>query len=586
MAPDGSRVAFVRQLGDRSELAVIGLDGRGQADLTRSAPGVEWSRPRWNPDGRAIAAARLLPTGELDIVLVDADGANLRALTSDRAKDVEPAWTPDGKRIVFRSDRDGVSNLYAVSIDDGTIVRLTNVVGGAFAPDVAPDGGTVAFSNYRAAGYDVHVMPLDLPAAPVAAPFVDPYPPSRPTPAEYAGADRPYRPLSALVPRFWTPYFEGGDEFKLGAATGGTDPLFRHAYGAALEHGFDTGRLGFHGFYQYDRWLPTLLLTYEDQSDPTDAGAVSRIREVNVRATVPVERKLRRTQSLSIAWRRSRDTIEETTRPTRSISGGSRRPGTLTTARQYRIRFRPPMESRSAWVHQEGGSALEATSTWARRPPGGGDLRAYHRVFPLLRHPGPAPGRGNDLGEPFVRPLVRRGGIPRRIAVEVVQTNTRCSAGTPRIRFAAGWFAHANAEYRFPSAPAARASRPCRSSCASSRRGLRDAANAWSGPCTRRGEGRCGGRVGMDLSGGPGLSFTLTPLRPRLLGFRIRSGPTSAGTGVLELGGCCAAPPRPPRRSAEVNPASRAAVAATGSEVDAVTVMMTGTAWPFSVVGL
>ena len=75
---------------------------------------MQWARPRFSPDGRAIAASRMLPTGELDLVVVDADGANLRALTYDRAKDVEPAWTPDGKHVVFRSDRDGVSNLYAL----------------------------------------------------------------------------------------------------------------------------------------------------------------------------------------------------------------------------------------------------------------------------------------------------------------------------------------------------------------------------------------------------------------------------------------------------------------------------------------
>ncbi len=261
VAPDGSRVAFVRQLGDRTELAMIGLDGRGQADLTQSAPGVEWARPRWSPDGRAIAASRLLPTGELDIVVVDADGANLRALISDRAKDVEPAWTPDGKRIVFRSDRDGVSNLYAVAIDDGAIVRLTNVIGGAFAPDVSPDGGR---SRSRATARRATTS-TSCPSTCrrrrrrrrswTRIPLRGRPRPSTPEP------DRPYRPLATLRPRFWTPYFEGGDEFKLGAATGGADPLFRHVYGTALEHGFDTGRLGFHGFYQYDRWLPTLLLT-------------------------------------------------------------------------------------------------------------------------------------------------------------------------------------------------------------------------------------------------------------------------------------------------------------------------------------
>ena len=330
MAPDGSRVVFVRQLGDRSELATIGLDGRGQADLTRSAPGVQWARPRFSPDGRAIAASRLLPTGELDIVVVDADGANLRALTSDRAKDVEPAWTPDGQHIVFRSDRDGVSNLYAVAIDDGAMVRLTNVVGGAFAPDVSPDGA--------------HGRVLELPRGGLRRPRHAPRPvggargrsvrgPVSPVAARRGRVRRSRPPVSAacraLRPRFWTPYFEGGDEIKLGAATGGADPLFRHVYGAALERGFDTGRFGFHGFYQYDRWLPDAArdLRGPERSRPT-ADAVSRSRELNLRATVPLERTLRR---YAVAVRRlaarAATRSRRRPRPSRSTSAGSRPPG-------------------------------------------------------------------------------------------------------------------------------------------------------------------------------------------------------------------------------------------------------------------
>jgi Tol biopolymer transport system component len=213
VAPDGSKVVFVRQLGDRTELATVGMDGTGIADLTRSEMGVQWSRPRYSPRGDAIAASRMTPEGALDVVVMDADGGNLRPLTSDRARDAEPAWTPDGAHLVFRSDRDGVSNLYAVAVSD-----------------------------YRAAGYDVHLMTLDLGAAAPAAPFVDPYPPSSLQPAELVGPDQPYRAFPTLRPRFWSPYVEDGDELTIGAATGGADPLFRHVYGATLDRGFENRR--------------------------------------------------------------------------------------------------------------------------------------------------------------------------------------------------------------------------------------------------------------------------------------------------------------------------------------------------------
>ena len=509
VAPDGSRVAFVHQRGDRGELAVIGLDGRGQADLTRSAPGVQWSRPRWSPDGRAIAASRLLPTGELDIVLVDAESASLRALTSDRAKDVEPAWSPDGKRLVFRSDRDGVSNLYVVAIDDGSLLRLTNVVGGAFAPDVSPDGRTVAFSSYRAAGYDVHVMPLDLSAAPAAAPFVDPYPPSRPTAAEYAGADHPYRPFPTLRPRFWAPYIEGGEEIKVGAATGGADPLFRHIYGAALERGFDTGRFGFQGFYQYDRWLPTLFMTFEDQSDPTAAGAVSRVRKLNLQATVPLQRTLRRSQSLSIAWRRSRDTLSETTAPDALDLGGIETAWSMTTARQFPYSISPAEGFRIRVAYLKEAEALGSETGVGKAT---ADLRAYRRVFSDTDTLALRVGAGTTFGEPsFVRSFAV-GGFPDGTLFDVVQTNHSVLRGYAQDAFRGRRFAHVNAEYRVPIGHPQRGYRTLPVFLRHLHAAVfADAAQAWSGSLhLDEVKVGAGAALGMDLGAGPGLAFTLT----------------------------------------------------------------------------
>ena len=169
VSPDGRTVVFVRKLGDRSDLVTVGLDGKGLKPLTASAEGVEWSGPRWSPRGDAIVASRLLPGGWLDLVRVDPATGAVEQLTHDRAKDVEPTWTPDGEAVVFRSDRDGVSNLYALRLADRSLVRVTNVLGGAFQPSVSPDGRSVAYSAYSSRGYDVHVAPLDLAAAPPAA---------------------------------------------------------------------------------------------------------------------------------------------------------------------------------------------------------------------------------------------------------------------------------------------------------------------------------------------------------------------------------------------------------------------------------
>ena len=68
-------------------------------------------------------------------------------------------------------------------------------MGGAFAPDVAPDGRQVAFADYSAAGYDLRTMPLRLDGLTEAEAFSDPYPADLPEPPAAVGPDRPYRPL-------------------------------------------------------------------------------------------------------------------------------------------------------------------------------------------------------------------------------------------------------------------------------------------------------------------------------------------------------------------------------------------------------
>ena len=127
---------------------------------------------------------------------------------------------PDGTQVVFRSDRDGISNLYAARVADGSLWRLTNVLGGAFSPDVGADGRTLAFSNYDSGGYDVHIMQADLADPPPAEAFDDPYPPQRPVPAAVDAPDKPYRPIGTLLPRFWSPYLASADdEFRYGVLT-------------------------------------------------------------------------------------------------------------------------------------------------------------------------------------------------------------------------------------------------------------------------------------------------------------------------------------------------------------------------------
>lgn len=138
-SPDGERIAFVRlsYLEDRFESAVyvMGVDGTGALKIADEA-----SEPAWSPDGSSLAFVsygdRLgetcfhdcLPSTE--IYVVEADGSHSKRLTRDAANDQSPAWSPDGKRIAFVSDRSNrnehENEIYIVPVDGGTPERITH----------------------------------------------------------------------------------------------------------------------------------------------------------------------------------------------------------------------------------------------------------------------------------------------------------------------------------------------------------------------------------------------------------------------------------------------------------------------------
>jgi WD40-like Beta Propeller Repeat len=244
----GARLSFpdVRPTGDSAivamqaipaatRLVLVSADGRRITPLTRGSPDTQWTEPRWSPDGRHIAAVRWMRGGYTDVVVLDTTGAVVRVITHSRSVESSPTWTPDGRRILFTSDRTGHTELYQSTLADSMLVRLGGSGAAVYYPAVSPEGRMLAVSAYRGDGYHIAVAPLDTNGVAVLPDTVPDTVVVPPIERDSAPARR-FRPWSGLIPRYWTPEIGQTDlgDIELGAFTSASDVVGQHAYSAQL----------------------------------------------------------------------------------------------------------------------------------------------------------------------------------------------------------------------------------------------------------------------------------------------------------------------------------------------------------------
>ena len=79
------------------------------------------------PTPRKIAFARVFPQpGQIGLFISNADGSDEHPLLASPGVDYDPVWSPDGKSIVFTSERNGSADLFRVNSDGTGLTQLTS----------------------------------------------------------------------------------------------------------------------------------------------------------------------------------------------------------------------------------------------------------------------------------------------------------------------------------------------------------------------------------------------------------------------------------------------------------------------------
>jgi len=281
VSPDGKHIACVLGGTSARQLGIVDAAGGEPRLVAADVPGFAYT-PAWSPDGRLIAYSRMKPGGFRDIHLYDVATGTDRALWTDRAMDVDPRFSPDGRFLLFSSDRTGIYNVYAYEMREQRLYQVTNLLTGAFQPVLSPDGKRLVFTGFSSEGFDLYDTPFEpaalLPAQPFGnarldspsdlaseadSPDAAPADQQAPPTVESVGS---YQPWKYMYPNTWNFQFYSADVDPVGLGAAGRlittlgDPVGNHAVGIDVlvpTAGDPSGRLD----YTYAGFWPSFSLT-------------------------------------------------------------------------------------------------------------------------------------------------------------------------------------------------------------------------------------------------------------------------------------------------------------------------------------
>jgi hypothetical protein len=259
---DGKIVAVIQKTG-KAELAVFDPAEKKWKTIYEAG---QFDHPRWMPNGQDVVVS-VHKDKQRDLWIIDSESGQGHRVTNDIAIEDRPVVDREARVVYFSSDKSGIPNIYRYDPYTKSTKAVTNVITGAFAPSLAPDG-KILYQYYNGKGFEIRKVDKGIATAP-------------PEPERRASNGRPeeksadavslesaknYSPFpKLLIPRYIMPNITllDGSIFA-SAVLSNFDPLYRHFWFADVTYRSDNNFVGFDFGYTYNRYRPAFSVGISD----------------------------------------------------------------------------------------------------------------------------------------------------------------------------------------------------------------------------------------------------------------------------------------------------------------------------------
>lgn len=154
-----NKIMYATNQDGNYEIYIVNADGSNPINLTQNS--AHDQVPAWSADGSRIVFSSNRGSAAYHIFSMLQDGTDVIQLTNTADNDYDPAWSPDGAQIAFKRVGGGQNWLYVMAADGSNQQQITQI-NGAYGPlRWSPDGAQIAYASGVSGNYEIYVINPD-----------------------------------------------------------------------------------------------------------------------------------------------------------------------------------------------------------------------------------------------------------------------------------------------------------------------------------------------------------------------------------------------------------------------------------------